>query len=127
MARGRHGFDLVKRVGLTLPDVEASTRYDGAPVLKVAGVFVAGLATHSSAEANTLVVRADLDERELFIEEDPDTYYVTEYYRRYPLVLVRLARITPAALRELLTASYRLSIPKTRRRRKRRAPAPPHI
>ena len=53
-------FDAVKRIGLTLPDVEAATRYDGSPVLKIAGVFVAGLATHRSAEPSTLVVRADL-------------------------------------------------------------------
>ena len=112
-------FDIVTRIGLTLPDVEAATRYDGSPVLKIAGVFMAGLATHESAEANTLVVRADLEERELFLEDAPDTYYLTEYYRRYPLVLVRLERVTPDALRELLASSRRLTLPKTRRRPRR--------
>ena len=114
-----NAFDDVRRIGLTLPDVEAATRYDGSPVLKLAGVFMAGLATHRSAEPNTLVVRADLEERESFIEDAPDTYYLTEYYRRYPLVLVRLERISRAALRELLSLSHRLTLPKTRRRRRR--------
>jgi hypothetical protein len=109
-------FDVVEKIGLALPGVEAATRYDGSRVLKVAGVFMAGLATHSSAEPNTLVVRAGLDERESFIEEAPDTYYLTEYYRRYPLVLVRLERVTREALRELLSSSYRLTLPKTRLR-----------
>jgi hypothetical protein len=109
-------FDVVKKVGLALPHVVATTRYDGSPVLKLAGVFMAGLATHSSAQPNTLVVRADLDERASFIEESPGTYYLTEYYRRYPLVLVRLERVTEDALRELLTSSYRLTLPKTRLR-----------
>jgi hypothetical protein len=113
-------FDVVKRIGLTLPGVEAATRYDGSPVLKLAGVFMAGLATHSSAEPNTLVVRADLEERESFIEDAPETYYLTEYYRPYPLVLVRLERVTRAALRELLSLSHRLTLPKTRLRRRRR-------
>jgi hypothetical protein len=112
-------FDAVKRIGLTLPDVESATRYDGSPVLKIAGVFMAGLATHSSAEPNTLVVRADLEERELFIEDAPETYYLTEYYRRYPLVLVRLERVTREALRELLSSSHRLTVPKTRLRQRR--------
>ena len=114
-----NAFDDVMRIGLTLPDVEAATRYDGAPVLKLAGVFMAGLATHRSAEPNTLVVRADLEDRESFIEDAPDTYYLTEYYRRYPLVLVRLERISRAALRELLSLSHRLTLPKTRLRRRR--------
>ncbi len=112
-------FDIVTQVGLTLPDVEAATRYDGSPVLKIAGVFMAGLATHDSAEPNTLVVRADLEERELFIEDAPETYYLTEYYRRYPIVLVRLERVTREALRELLSSSRRLTLPKTRLRQRR--------
>lgn len=113
-------FDVAKRIGLTLPDVEAATRYDGSPVLKIAGVFMAGLATHRSAEPNTLVLRADLEERESFIEDAPETYYLTEYYRRYPLVLVRLERVTQEALRELLSSSHRLTVPKTRLRQRRR-------
>ena len=116
-----NAFDIVNKVGLTLPDVEVATRYDGSPVLRVAGVFMAGLATHGSAEPNTLVIRADLEERELFIEEAPDTYYLTDYYRRYPLVLVRLQRVTQEALRELLSSSHRLTLPKTRLRQHRPA------
>ena len=63
---------------------------------------MADLATHSSAEPNTLVVRADLEERELFIEAAPETYYLTGYYRRYPLVLVRLERVHNGVQRRLL-------------------------
>jgi len=37
-------LDVVRDVGCTLPNVEATTKYDGAPVLKVHGVFMAGLA-----------------------------------------------------------------------------------
>jgi len=48
-------FETVRTVGLTLPDVEATTRYDGSPVLKVHGIFMAGLASHPSAEPATLV------------------------------------------------------------------------
>jgi len=75
--------------------------------------------THSSAERDTLVVRADLEERERFIEDAPETYYLTDYYRRYPLVLVRLRRVTQEALRELLSVSRRLTLPKTRLREHR--------
>jgi hypothetical protein len=117
--RQSNSFNVVKRIGLTLPDVEAATRYDGSPVLKVAGVFMAGVATHSSAEPDTLVVRVDIDERECFIEDAPDIYYLTEFYRRYPLVLVRLQRVTQDALRELLASSHRLTLPKTRLRQRR--------
>src|SRR5215510_15515515 len=107
---------MVKAVGLTLPEVEATTRYDGSPVLKVGGIFMAGLATHASAEPDTLVVRHGLEERELLIEDAPETYYLTDYYRRYPLVLVRLSRIEPDALRDVLSVSWRLTATKSRKR-----------
>src|SRR5262249_6696719 len=81
-------FAIVRKVGLALPDVEAATRYDGSPTLKVGGSFMAGLATHPSAEPGTLVVKYELEARERLLEDAPETYYLTDYYRRYPLVLV---------------------------------------
>jgi hypothetical protein len=117
-------FDTVKALGLTLPDVEACTKYDGSPVLKVGGCFMAGVATHPSAEPGSFVVRVDLEERAALIEDASQTYYVTDYYRPYPIVLVRLSRIDRDALRDLLSASWRLALAKTR---KRSRTAPAHV
>ena len=110
-------FDVVKELGCNLPHVEATTRYDGAPVLKAHGVFMAGLAMHPSAEPDTLVVRAEFEEREGLLEDAPDTYYVTDYYRRYPVVLVRLSLLSRDVLRELLTGSWRMTLVKRRKGR----------
>jgi hypothetical protein len=118
-------FDLVRSVGLQLPEVEASTKYDGSPVLKARGCFMAGLALHPSAEPDTLVVRCNAEDRELLLEEAPDTYYVTDYYRPHPVVLVRLARIDGDALRDLLTSSWRLTIAKAPGRGNRSRSFPP--
>ena len=78
---------------------------------------MAGLATHPSAEPDTLVVRCGYDERESLVEDAPETYYLTDYYRSYPLVLVRLSRLERDALRDLLSVSWRLTLPKARKRR----------
>ena len=110
-------FDVVRSVGLTLPDVEATTKYDGTPVLKLGGCFLAGLASHVSAEPDTLVVRMDNEARALLLDDAPDTYYVTDYYAKHPLVLVRLAHVNRDALLDLLTTSWRLTAAKTSRRR----------
>lgn len=112
-------FDVVEAVGLTLPQVEAATKYDGSPVLKVRGAFMAGLALHPSAEPDTLVVRADLDDRQWLLDEAPDTYYLTDYYGKHPVVLVRLSRIDGDALRDLLTVSWRLTTAKVSTRPRR--------
>ena len=109
-------FEVVKNLALTLTNVTLQTKYDGTPVLRLGGAFLAGLASHVSAEPDTLVVRMDVDERDLLLEDAPDTYYVTDYYQPYPVVLVRLSRVDEDALRDLLAVSYRLTLSKTRLR-----------
>jgi hypothetical protein len=111
-------FERVREVGLQLPDVEAATKYDGSPLLKARGCFMAGLATHRSAEPGSLVVRVGPEEREWLIEDAPETYYVTDYYRSHPVVLVRLSNLSGDALRDLLSTSWRLAVAKARKRRR---------
>ena len=110
-------FKTVRTLGLALPGVEASTKYDGSPVLKRDGSFMAGLALHPSAEPDTLVVRVDREQREALLEDAPETYYLTDHYRRHPVVLVRLSRIDRDALRDVLSMSWRLTLLKGRPRR----------
>jgi len=117
MSDRRGGFEQVRRVGLSLPDVEATTKYDGSPILKLGGCFMAGLATHRSAEPDTLVLRCEFEGRELLLEDSPETYYVTDHYRGYPVVLVRLSRLDQEALHDLLSVSWRLIAIKARKSR----------
>ena len=100
-------------------------KYDGSTVFKVNGVFVAGMATHASAEPGSLVVCMDLDERTWLIEDAPDTYYVTEYYEKYPVVLARLSSLTAAALDDLLAGSRTLALQKVGTRRAHHHPRTP--
>jgi hypothetical protein len=122
VTRKRDPFEVVKTLGLAMPDVAAATKYDGSPVLKAGGSFMAGLARHPSTEPDTLVVRIDLDDRAWLLDDAPETYYVTDYYRPYPVVLARLARVDRAALIDLLAVSRRLALAKARRP-PRRGPA----
>lgn len=110
-------FVIVREVGLGLPGVEAGTKYDGSPVLKVDGIFMAGLAMHPSAEPDTLVVRCELEDRGSLLEDAPETYYLTNYYRNYPLVLVRLSQVGRDALHDLLSVSWRMTVAKSPKHR----------
>ncbi len=112
----KNAFDIVKVVGLALPKVAFSTKYDGSPVLKVCGVFMAGIAMHPSAEPETLIVRCGFEERQNFIADAPETFYLTNYYQKYPLVLVRLSRVEPDALHDLLSVSWKMTIAKLPKR-----------
>jgi hypothetical protein len=114
----RTGFDRVRAIGATLPDVEVTTSW-GEPTLKVRGKMFVCMATHKSAEPNTLVVRMDFAQRDALIEEDPDTYYLKDHYVDYACVLVRLSRVRPDALRDLVQTAYRFVRSAAPKRRKR--------
>ncbi|MGH9175523.1 MAG: MmcQ/YjbR family DNA-binding protein [Vicinamibacterales bacterium] len=101
-------FDTVRDMGLALPGVEDGTTY-GSPALKVRGKMFACLAIHRSAEPESLVVRIDFDERRELIAADPATYYITDHYVNYPAMLVRLRRVHPDALRDLLLTAWRFT------------------
>jgi hypothetical protein len=108
-------FKLVESIGRTLPDVELTTTW-GTPTLKVHGRMFACLASHKSAEPNTLVVMMDFADRDALIEEEPDTYYLKEHYVGYPCVLVRLSRVHPDALRDLILGAHRYVSAKRKRK-----------
>lgn len=108
-------FGIVRDLGLAWSDVQAATKYDGSPVLKCRGCFMAGMAMHASAEPDTLVVRVALEARPWLLDEAADTYYLTWYYEPHPVVLVRLARIDRDALRDLLATARRVTLQKSAR------------
>ena len=96
-------FATVREVGLALPGVEAAAKYDGSPVLKVGGSFMAGLATHSSAEPESLVVRATFEDRAWLLEDAPG--WMRRAYLRYGPGFARLVarqRWLQGALRALM-------------------------
>jgi hypothetical protein len=102
-------FDRVRKIGLALPGVEASTAY-GSPALKVRGKLLACVPTHRSAEPGSLMVRMGLDDRAELLAAEPNVYYVTDHYLNYTAVLVRLSRVAPDVLRDLLGVAHKFVI-----------------
>ena len=120
----RGSFAAVQAIGATLPDVEAVTMYGGF-ALKVRGRMFVCQAMNKEAEPNTLAVRMDFAQRDALLEEDPSTYYLKDHYVNYPCVLVRLSRVHPDALRDLVQGAYRFVGANAPQRRIRRASAAP--
>ena len=104
--RSGHRFAAVEAIGRTLPDVEVTTAW-GQPALKVHGKMFVCIASHKSAEPNSLVVMMSFADRDAVVEDDPGTYYLKEHYLNHPCVLVRLPRIRLDALRDLVIGAHR--------------------
>ena len=101
-------FRSVRAIGLKMPGVVETTMY-GTPALKLRGKMIAVVTSHKSADPQTLAVRCDDTQRDLLIAEQPDTYYLKPHYEGSSVVLVRMPRVTPEAMRDLLSGAYRLA------------------
>jgi hypothetical protein len=100
-------FETVRQLALTLPGVEESTSY-GTPAFKVRGKLFARF--HQDGES--LVLAVDFDQRELMMAEQPEIFYITDHYLKYPWILVRLAKVRADQLPDLLHMAWRRATPK---------------
>ena len=100
-------FDTVRQIAQTLPAAEESTSYR-TPAFKVKGKLFARL--HQDGES--LVVGVDFEEREEMMRADPEKFYITDHYLNYPWMLVRMSKVRPDELRDLLIGSWRRAAPK---------------
>ena len=96
-------------MALALPHVSAGTSY-GTPALKVKGKLFVRL----REDSETIVVKMPFDQRAEMMAADPATYYVTDHYRAYPWMLVRLSNVHRDALHELLQIAHRAAMPAKR-------------
>jgi hypothetical protein len=101
-------YEAVKAAALALPEVQESTSY-GTPALKVRGKLMVRL----REDFKTIVVRATWEDRERLMAVDPETYYVTDHYLKYPWVLAHLSKLKPRALTPLMRLAWHNVAPKS--------------
>ena len=94
-------FDDVRRLALALPRVVEGTSYR-TPAFRVGKKFLARL----KEDGVTFVLRISFEEREILMRAKPRTFFITDHYRDYPAVLVRLEKIREGEMRDLLRRSW---------------------
>jgi hypothetical protein len=97
MAARKLSLATIRKVALTLPGVEEGTSY-GTPAFRLRKKLIARL--HQDGES--LVLKIGNETRDHLLQADPGTFFVTDHYRGYPIVLARLDRLTISDLKKLL-------------------------
>jgi hypothetical protein len=116
--RSRRPATTSRRRGLTwdelcarasaLPGIETGTCY-GTPALYVRKKFLCRL----KEDGDSVAIKLHFADRDVLLEAEPLTFYLTEHYRPYPAVLMRLGRVRPAIAMELLEQAWRRAAPKS--------------
>src|SRR5689334_17464840 len=78
---------------------------------------------HHKEEAVTLQV-GSMEMRDMMLEAEPGLFYITDHYRNFPFVLVRLKTLNKTILKEMLAgrAKQLAEMPPPKRPKKKAAP-----
>lgn len=97
----------VCKMARRLPGVEEGTSY-GTPALHVCKRFLARL----KEDGETVAIKIDVADRDVLLELDPAAFYLTDHYRPYPAMLVRLKQVPASLFEEVLERAWRRQAPK---------------
>jgi hypothetical protein len=95
-------FETVRELALALPGVQERTSY-GTTAFKVNGKLLARF--HQGRES--LVVKVEYAAREVLMGANPKAFYVTDHYRCWPWVFVRLSNVDKGLLQCLIEDAWR--------------------
>ena len=57
-------------------------------------------------DGTTIVLILGFDQRDILMQIDPETFFVTDHYRGYPTVLAKLPRLSKRQLRDVMKMAY---------------------
>ena len=98
-------FAKVVAIAERFPGVEVSRSY-GTPAIKVKRKLLARL--RSEAEGG-LAIRCDFVEREMLLQAAPETFYITDHYADYPMVLINLETVRWDAMPDIVERAWRIA------------------
>lgn len=108
LARGRGtSWERLCKDAARLPGVEPGTSY-ATPALYVRKKLLARL----REDALTVALRVDFLDRDVLLEADPVAFFLTDHYRAYPWILIRLAKARHASTLEVLERAWRALAPR---------------
>jgi hypothetical protein len=100
-------MDAVRKIALDYPGVTEGSSY-GTVGFRVRGQFLARF----WEDGETLVVKCGDEERDARLLANPEAFFLTDHYRGYPTVLIRLGQVSLADLRAVFECAWRLKASK---------------
>ena len=101
-AHGASDVETLRRIALSFPGVEEGTSY-GTLAYRVSKKFLCRM----KEDGESLAIRMDFAEREMLIEGEPQTFYITDHYRNYEMVLIHLSKVHPEELKRIFSNAWR--------------------
>jgi hypothetical protein len=92
----------LREIAMCFPGVEEGVSY-GTLAFRVRKKLICRM----KEDGESLAIRMEFGEREILMEGEPRTFYITEHYRNYPLVLAHLSKLHPEELKRIFHNAWR--------------------
>jgi hypothetical protein len=104
------------KIALAIPGTEEVLWFKK-PAVFIHGQFLTKV--HDKEDAMTLRV-SSMEMRDMMLEAEPKLFYITDHYRKFPFVLIRLSALTKTVLKDMLVgrAAQLAAMPPIKRRPK---------
>ena len=103
---------VARQLALALPGTVEGTSY-GTPAFRIAGRYFFRL----REDRDSLAVRIDFDTRDALLQANPRAFFITDHYKGYPAMCVRLSTVRRPELKALLEEAWSQIAPKRLRER----------
>ena len=100
MAKRKLSLAVIRRTVSALPGAEEGTSY-GTPAWRHKGKLLARL----HQDGKSIVLKVGNETRDHLLQADPETFFITDHYVGYPMVLAHLDRLSTVDLKKLLLRS----------------------
>lgn len=100
-----HYLDIIRSILKPLPEVEEYSCF-GTPAFRVKKKLLARI----QEDGETIAVRCN--NRDVWMKANPKVFFITDHFRNYPSVLVRLSIVSKKDLSKILTEAWRAIAPK---------------
>ena len=97
----------MRKIALSLHDAIEKETW-GHPTFRVRNKMFASMASDGSSGT----VKSTMDEQQALTQSEPDTFFVPAYVGQHGWIGIRLDRVDPEELRELVTEAWRMTATK---------------
>lgn len=96
-------FEQVRAIALGFPGVEERASHEGRAAFRTKKRGI----VYENSEPGVVALRMPIEARDALCAEQAKTFFITDHYRNYPYVLVRLNVVNRAFLIELIEDAWR--------------------
>jgi hypothetical protein len=96
-------FEQVRLLALEYPNASDSLSHYDTPSVKIKKHLLCRL----NENGEWIVIRTDFASRDLFLEQYPESCFITSHYEKYPYICLHTGKHNPSLIKQLLDSGYR--------------------